>query len=136
MRGSYALIAELNKGSKIKVGKLGLINFNKGYYIYVGSALNGLEARINRHLRKNKKIYWHIDYLLKKAKVKEVFYKKGLKKEECVLAKEMGKHFMSVKDFGCSDCKCRSHLFYDKDCRRLKNKIIKIGTKLKYEPKN
>ena len=135
MKGSYILIAGLNKNTKIKIGEMGLIDFDKGYYAYVGSALCGLELRIKRHLRKNKKNYWHIDYLLKKAVIKEVFYKKALKKEECKLAKELGKHFSSIKDLGCSDCKCRSHLFYNKDYRRLRNTIIKMGMD-KYESKD
>ncbi len=135
MKGSYILIAGLNKNTRIKIGKLGLIGFSSGYYAYVGSGLNSLENRIKRHLRKNKKIYWHIDYLLKKAVIKEVFYKNTLKKEECKLAKELEKHFRSIKDFGCSDCKCRSHLFYDKSRQRLRNKIIKMRMN-KYKSKD
>ena len=127
MKGSYILLAKLDKESSLNVGKLGVMSFNKGYYAYVGSALNGLEQRINRHLRKNKKIFWHIDYLLRKAIIKNIFYKKSPRKEECKFAKELEKHFKIIKDFGATDCKCKSHLFYSKSYLKLKNMIIGLG---------
>jgi Uri superfamily endonuclease len=50
------------------VGALGTLVFSPGRYIYVGSALNGIEPRVSRHLRTNGghlgSIHWHIDYLL------------------------------------------------------------------------
>jgi len=64
MRGTYAIIMELISDKRISVGKLGKINFKKGYYLYVGSGQNSLETRIARHLKKRKKKFWHIDYLL------------------------------------------------------------------------
>ena len=66
--GSYILLLDLDNNLEIPVGKLGNISFQKGHYVYVGSALNGLDARIKRHLRKHKKIHWHIDYLLKEKR--------------------------------------------------------------------
>ena len=66
LKGTYCLLIHLKQDSKITIGKLGEKNFQKGYYIYVGSALNSLKTRIQRHLRKEKKIHWHIDYLLNK----------------------------------------------------------------------
>jgi len=127
MKGCYILIARIDKNSRLKVGKLGLISFNKGYYAYVGSALNGLEQRVNRHLRKNKKIFWHIDYLLRKTIIKNIFYKQSAKREECKFAKELEKHFKIIKDFGATDCRCRSHLFYSKSYSQLENAIVELG---------
>ena len=80
MKGCYCLIIILNTPSKIKIGKLGKIDFNEGYYVYVGSAMNYLESRINRHLRSKKKLHWHIDYLLKKAKICDIIYNESTKK--------------------------------------------------------
>ncbi len=114
MKGSYLLLLELENDKTIPIGKLGEIAFNKGFYIYVGSALGGLEQRIKRHLRSNKKIYWHIDYLLTQVKIIDVFYKENQLREECVIAKELEKQFDSTPGFGCSDCNCKSHLFYGK----------------------
>ncbi len=111
MQGSYVLLTELGEDKFIEIGKFGNIFFKKGCYVYVGSALNGLERRINRHLRSNKKMHWHIDYLLKYAKVIDVFYKESRFKEECNIANRFAK-LSSIKGFGCSDCKCASHLFY------------------------
>jgi len=111
MKGSYILLIELENDKNIQVGKLGYIFFKKRFYVYVGSALNGLEQRINRHLRKNKKIRWHIDYLLQHGKIIDIFYKENDKKEECKIARSFAK-LKSINAFGCSDCKCKTHLFY------------------------
>ena len=111
MKGSYLLIIELKNNISINVGKLGKKQFSKGHYVYIGSALNGLEQRIQRHLRKQKKIHWHIDYLLKHAKIVDVFYKENETQEECSIAEKFHR-FNSIDGFGCSDCKCKSHLFY------------------------
>jgi Uri superfamily endonuclease len=120
MKGIYALIIKLDEDKKIKVGKLGTFDFKKGYYIYIGSALNSLPGRINRHLRKEKKIKWHIDYLLNGARIVEIFYFETTKKLECKLAKKMQKNLAVIKKFGSSDCSCEGHLFYsDKNPKML-----------------
>ena len=111
MKGSYVLIIENKKDQNIYVGKLGNIFFKKGFYAYIGSALNSLEGRINRHKRKDKKFHWHIDYLLAKTEIVDVYYKQSSKKEECKIAGSFSK-LDFINGFGCSDCKCESHLFY------------------------
>ncbi len=111
MNGSYILLIELDEDNTIQVGKLGKIFFKKGFYLYVGSALNGLEQRIQRHLRNNKKIHWHIDYLLSYARTIEVFYKGSKSRYECKLANKL-ENLEPISGFGCSDCKCKTHLFY------------------------
>ena len=111
MKGSYILLIKLDEDKNIQIGKLGNIPFKKGYYAYVGSALNGLEQRINRHLRQEKKLHWHIDYLIDNARIDSVYYKESDKREECEMSKQFF-NLKSVKGFGCSDCNCDSHLFY------------------------
>ena len=110
-----------------KIGSLGKIKFDKGTYAYVGSAQNNLEKRILRHLSKNKKKFWHIDYLLNNTTVKilKIFYKKVEKSEECKIAEKLSKSKYFVPNFGCSDCNCKSHLF------RIKNmeNILKLGVR-------
>ena len=65
MKGCYCLIISMKKSDKLKIGNLYQDHkFKKGYYVYIGSAMNSLVARINRHLSDNKKIHWHVDYLL------------------------------------------------------------------------
>jgi len=112
MKGSYLLLIELKDDKTIQVGKLGKIFFRKGFYVYVGSALNGLEHRINRHLRLEKKVHWHIDYLLGSAKIVNVFLRESTGRCECKIADELSNKLEFVAGFGCSDCKCKSHLFY------------------------
>ena len=113
MKGAYLLVIEVSKPIKLKIGKLGVKEFPKGIYIYVGSAMNNLEKRIERHMRKNKKLFWHIDYLLSDSnvKIKEVYVKESEKKEECEIAKIISKLGTPVLGFGSSDCKCNAHLF-------------------------
>ena len=42
LKGTYCLIIYLRKDKAIEIGKCGSINFRRGYYVYVGSALNSL----------------------------------------------------------------------------------------------
>jgi Uri superfamily endonuclease len=128
MKGNYLLLIEQKNNGIIKIGKLGKIYFKKGFYVYVGSALNGLEQRIQRHLRKQKKTHWHIDYLLKHAKIVNVFYKQSEISKECFVAKKLGNKLSKISDFGCSDCTCKSHLFYG-SYETIKNAITDLEMK-------
>jgi len=128
MKGSYILIIKLKENKTIQVGKLGKICFKKGFYLYVGSALNSLEKRIQRHLRHDKKTHWHIDYLLHYSKIINVFYKENNKREECNIVKKLDKKLSSITGFGCSDCKCDSHLFYSS-----KNNIMPMVVEMKLQ---
>jgi len=114
MKGIYILEIQLKKDQKIKIGKLGIIDFKKGRYAYIGSAQNNLKKRINRHLKPSnkKKMHWHIDYLLKNknAKIINTYFKKASRKHECLTAKKLLKKGTAINGFGCSDCKCVSHL--------------------------
>jgi Uri superfamily endonuclease len=112
MKGTYLLIMMLPKETSITVGKLGVIQFKKGWYVYVGSALNGLDQRIQRHLRTEKKTHWHIDYLLPFTEIIEIWYKENDQKEECTIAQVFQRNFTYIPGFGCSDCSCGSHLFH------------------------
>jgi Uri superfamily endonuclease len=129
MKGAYLLIMELPVDTTIRVGKKEVFTFKKGSYGYVGSALNGLEQRITRHLRSQKKLHWHIDYLLAFATITRVFIKEGSKREECDLARAFEQAFDAIPGFGCSDCACESHLFYGSA-----DTIKKRATSLKMKP--
>jgi Uri superfamily endonuclease len=116
--GIYNLIIQLSKDKEIKIGRLGTFIFPEGFYVYTGSAQNGLERRINRHLSSSKKFHWHIDYLLSYARIIKVLkYFRG-RKDECRLNRMIGKGAGAatiVQKFGSSDCNCRTHLHYFKD---------------------
>jgi sugar fermentation stimulation protein A len=110
--GVYLLLMHLEKKTTITIGALGEMTFNPGYYIYTGSALKGLQARIDRHKRLTKKIRWHIDYLRAESKVTAVFPIRTSRDLECILAAKVKSiSDWSVENFGCSDCNCKSHLF-------------------------
>ena len=126
MKGVYVLLIKCNQPQRIKIGKLGDIEFMPGYYVYVGSALNNLEKRVERHRSPKKKIFWHIDYLLEKGEIINVFQKENSRKLECVIAEKLSQRLQSVPKFGCSDCRCGSHLFYFEDKKVLENMIMDI----------
>ncbi len=119
MKGTYLLVMTLPHDTALSIGRHGRIHFQKGNYAYVGSALNGLEQRIARHLRNNKKTHWHIDYLLPFAEIVEIFYKENAQRDECRIAQVLDRTFEGIPGFGCSDCSCPSHLFFgSKDALR------------------
>jgi Uri superfamily endonuclease len=94
---------------------LGIFTFPAGRYIYTGSAMNGLIGRLRRHLKKRKKLYWHIDYLLRHAKIETIFVLETGERVECQLNSltlSLPNAKVVVKGFGCSDCRCPSHLVY------------------------
>ena len=117
MKGCYCLVIYIKKKSKIGIGKkLGVLEFKKGIYVYVGSAMNSLEARLSRHLSDSKKLHWHVDYLLKddNCKIIDIIYNID-KKVECNISQHLKTHAVGIKNFGCSDCNCESHLYYFKN---------------------
>ncbi len=118
MKGCYCLIIHIKKKSSIKIGKkLGEIEFKRGNYVYVGTAMNSLESRLKRHLSSEKKMHWHVDYLLKNenARIVKIIYNVSDRKIECDLSEYLCKKTGSITDFGCSDCNCNSHLYYFKN---------------------
>lgn len=114
-KGTYCIVIEVKKDSDIKIGARGVLHFRKGYYVYVGSALNSLSKRILRHISSDKKKHWHADYLLlnKNVEIREVIYTYCTRKIECKVACEILKNSVEyIELFGCSDCNCVSHLYY------------------------
>ncbi|MGQ9626945.1 MAG: GIY-YIG nuclease family protein [Anaerolineae bacterium] len=122
-RGTYALLLYLEHESEIAIGRLGVFLFPDGYYIYIGSALGkgGLRARLVRHLRREKKRHWHIDYFLEFASCLGWWIRPHGERDEppgraeCLWAQEVaslpGAH-VPAPGFGSSDCLCRTHLFH------------------------
>ena len=134
MKGSYLLLIQLNDDVIINYGVKNKSYFNKGFYVYVGSALNSVENRIERHLRDNKKTYWHIDYLLNFSDIINAYYRENNYREECIIAKSLNKIFLPINEFGSSDCKCKSHLFYGSKEKILE--FIKKNNFNKYQTKD
>jgi len=130
MKGAYILLIYNPKKQRIKIGKLGIILFDKGYYVYVGSGMNSLEKRVNRHFSKNKKLKWHIDYFLMKSKpLKAVLIPSKKKIEDDVASIVKRFSFDEIKNFGASDSKMNSHLFRIRNkwtFDQIKNEIEKV----------
>ena len=113
--------------------------FKKGDYIYTVSAKGCLETRLQRHLRKEKRIFWHIDYLLenKKAKILQIWTID--KKMECQTAEVFCQDPTTEiikKGFGSSDCKCLTHLFFMKNKKRIESILKEIGFSKRTESGN
>ncbi|MCW3991270.1 MAG: GIY-YIG nuclease family protein [Candidatus Bathyarchaeota archaeon] len=120
-KGSYCLCIGVEREVAVEVGALGGLVFPPGRYIYVGSAMNGLGARISRHLNTSRgvpgAVHWHVDYLLKEEEVRieAVYTLASEDRTECSVAAAVSKRGRPVKGFGCSDCRCESHLFRVED---------------------
>ncbi len=116
--GTYVLILRLSVERRLVVGRLGEIAFAPGYYAYVGSALGqkgcGLRQRLARHLRRQKRLHWHIDTLREVCEIVEIWYVVGSERRECTWAAALGA-LPGVSPveaaFGASDCACHTHLF-------------------------
>ena len=116
-KGHYVLVLYLAEKQTIGIGRLGIFQFQPGYYCYVGSALGsaGLAGRTGRHLEGKGIRRWHIDYLRKHAAPFQIWLVRSEKRLECTLAKKLKKlrgGCLSVRKFGSTDCDCLSHLYY------------------------
>ena len=107
----------MKKSEKLDIGHLhNMHKYRKGYYVYIGSAMNSLVPRLNRHLSDEKKMHWHIDYLLKSpdCHIRDILFNISEERIECDLAESISKDGEEIPGFGCSDCSCSSHLIYFK----------------------
>ncbi|MEM1565662.1 MAG: GIY-YIG nuclease family protein [Candidatus Bathyarchaeia archaeon] len=132
LKGIYVLTVLVGRDKTVKIGSLGQVRFKAGFYAYVGSAQNNLEKRLKRHFGGvTRRRFWHIDYLLTEDHVNAVkaFFKEASKPEECLTAQELAKFGFPVDGFGCSDCKCRSHLFMFESQNLLEKVCLELGFK-------
>ncbi len=115
MMGVYALVLRLEKTKRIGIGKMGEFLFPAGHYVYTGSAMNSLAKRVERHLKKEKKMRWNIDFLLEKAEILAAKKIETKRRVECALNKKIfsldGAELVCRK-FGSHDCGCKSHLAF------------------------
>lgn len=109
--GIYVLIIRLDENAVLKIGSLGRLHLKRGHYAYVGSAQRGLKARIRRHLSSNKRMRWHIDYLLSPATIEDIIVAPMEGHVEEDLSVYLSIHFKFIPGFGSSDSRAPSHLF-------------------------
>ena len=118
--GSYAVALSLARNVRIRIGALGSHRLERGMYVYIGSARNGIGARVERHRRcarlKKGPLRWHIDYLLIHRQVScvDTFAFPGI--DECAVSRIVAGlrgARVPVGRFGSSDCAggCRAHLY-------------------------
>lgn len=111
--GTYILVMTLREPRTVRVGALGEHRFEAGTYVYAGSAMGGLDQRLNCHLSKRKKVHWHIDNLTLVCDSAEAYESYPDPVPECTLARivEGCGGVPEMDGFGCSDCRCATHLF-------------------------
>ena len=113
-KGVYVLLIEAY--GLVGIGALGERRFD-GLYLYVGSAMgNGGLSRVVRHYHvsqtHNSTRRWHVDYLLAAGSWRGAYAKRAGSGAECALAGALARLAMAgLSGFGCSDCRCRTHLF-------------------------
>lgn len=142
LKGVYILLFRITNDFSKNVGSLGKTEFEKGNYVYVGSAQSSVLARLERHFAKRKKLHWHIDYLTTSTRIKgkrAIYSLTSSKDFECRLSKELSGLTFSkaIRSFGSSDCKhgCGSHLFMlESNETKVIRSIIRILRKLHLRP--
>lgn len=109
---TYQLEIAVARPLRIAVGRFGTFRFPAGRYVYTGSARRNLEARVARHLRREKTPRWHIDWLLLASGVSVTAVRRS-SRDECVVNRAT-RGTALVPGFGASDCRagCGSHLRY------------------------
>jgi sugar fermentation stimulation protein A len=113
--GIYHLILHLPEQRLLRVGRLGRFSFPPGYYVYTGSAMNGLEQRLARHRRRRKKLRWHIDYLRRCAELADIVAVPTRRRIECARNRRallLPGAMVIARGFGSSDCACPTHLVH------------------------
>lgn len=137
VKGVYIILGYLTRDKVINVGCLGRKLFRRGLYLYVGSARGpgGLKARVGRHLVKDKRVKWHIDYLTVDPdfKVLAILYTSSPSISERDVVKVLIKGGFStpIKGFGSSDDRnVTSHLLYTPS-NKLEDVVNKVALTLK-----
>lgn len=112
MKGVYIVFFEMESKETVEIGALGEITFEKGFYAYIGSAMNSLESRVQRHFAGEKdNTHWHIDYFSAVAEPIGFAAFAVESKWECIFSKVSAANCKPVKGFGSSDCGCEAHLY-------------------------
>ena len=133
--GTYALILHSDRNIQVRIGRLGVLALKPGYYLYIGSAFGpgGVRARVGRHCGPVKHRHWHIDYLHEHMTPQTVWYSHdSVRHEHCWADLLAGLDGMTpVEGFGCSDCRCHSHLFHSTSPPELVSFSRLAGTEIK-----
>ncbi len=111
MKAVYLLFLKVKEQKNIEIGALGPIGFEPGTYVYVGSAMNSVEKRLERHFSEVENLHWHIDYLTAETEPFDYFILPESSEYEEWLAERLASYCEPVQNFGSSDTSQDSHLF-------------------------
>jgi Uri superfamily endonuclease len=114
--GTYVLLLSSRSTDLIQIGRLGALQLQSGFYVYVGSALGpgGVCARLAHHRKLSRRPHWHIDYLRAHTSVEEVWYRLDTRRLEHFWAERISLAegaSVPLVGFGSTDCGCEGHLF-------------------------
>jgi sugar fermentation stimulation protein A len=108
----YVVLTYVPRRTTIPVGALGPVVFERGWYVYVGSAARARRARVARHLAPFKPLRWHADYLFAVFPARRAWLVDGAA-GECRLAGALAAlpgAARRPRRFGAGDCRCAGHL--------------------------
>lgn len=111
VKAVYLLFLKVLDQKDVEIGALGSIKFDPGTYVYVGSAMNSVEKRLERHFSEVENTHWHIDYLTAEIEPFDYFILPEGSEYEEWLAEKLEKYCEPVQGFGSSDSDQGSHLF-------------------------
>jgi Uri superfamily endonuclease len=119
--GAYILLIDVVKPQTLPQKRFAGTVLEPGTYLYCGSAYGpgGLNARVLRHFKPEKKIRWHVDVLTSggAGRVTAAWIEEG--GDECRLSAmlcESERVAIPVPGFGSSDCAlCPTHLLSCRD---------------------
>jgi Uri superfamily endonuclease len=131
--GTYVLVLEASRRRRIRIGALGTLQVEPGFYAYIGSAFGpgGLAARLAHHRRRSRSPHWHIDYLRRHTAFREAWHAADAVDWEHRWARalETGcSATIPLERFGASDCRCRSHLFHFARPPRISEFTERLGS--------
>ncbi len=108
----YIVLTRVPRRTALPVGSLGTVTFERGWYAYVGSAARAREARVARHLAREKTLRWHADHLFAAFPAERAWLVDGAA-GECELAGALASlpgAERRPRRFGAGDCSCAGHL--------------------------
>ncbi|MGQ9707178.1 MAG: GIY-YIG nuclease family protein [bacterium] len=128
IKGVYLLLLSLPENTN-SITRQKKRFISKGCYMYIGSAMGGLSARVSRYFKRKLNQHWHIDFLLSKATIEMIVAIPSDEDIECKIARFISSILgwsSSITGFGSSDCSCPSHLFLLPDNNFIHN-LLKEG---------
>ena len=126
---SYVLVLQLDDQLELTVGRKGTYALPAGCYAYVGSAKRNAKHRLRRHWQGDGRIKWHIDYLRREARCREIWLFDSSALAECELAALIAAEpeiTVPIARFGASDCHCPAHLFGGAGMNRISTRLQNV----------